>query len=113
MKTIREDIRQRAHASIFQYYAYLRVRDDVQYLEKVVPRAVALSVSPEPNRLGVIPVNSECVRLPYHRVPVYDPLRGVFTIEYLIDLQRSPLSYSAVYFKKDKEEKPFYYIIQR
>jgi len=112
VKTIREDIRQRARASIFQYHAYLRVRDDVQYLEKVVPRAVALSVSPKPNRLGVIPVNSECVRLPYHGVPVYDPLRDVFTIEYLIDLQRSPLSYSAVYFKKDKEEKPFYYIIR-
>lgn len=111
-RLIREDIRQRARASIFQYHAYLRVRDDVQYLEKVVPRAVALSVSPKPNRLGVIPVNSECVRLPYHGVPVYDQLRNVFTIEYLIDLQRSPLSYSTVYFKNDKEEKPFYYIIQ-
>ncbi|MBI4359404.1 MAG: L-tyrosine/L-tryptophan isonitrile synthase family protein [Candidatus Nealsonbacteria bacterium] len=109
-REIRRDIKSRAHESIFQYHAYLKVRDDIDYLARAVPHALPLTVSPKPNRLGIIPVNKECIRLPYHGVPVCYPKKNLFLIEYLIDIKRRPLDYTLVYFDQDRENKPFYYI---
>ncbi len=107
---IREDIRTRAYEAVFQYHAYLLLRDKINYLEKVVPGALQLSVSPKPKRLGIIPINKECYLLPYHGVPVYYPEKDIFLVEYLIDIKRSHFNYTLVYFDEDQEHKPFYYI---
>jgi hypothetical protein len=111
VRTIREDIRNRTHETIFKYYAYLRVRDDLAYVEKTVPHALALSVSPKPYRLGVLPVDKECIRLPSHGVPVYGAARNAFSIEYLIDIKRNAHTYTPVHLQGDSDAAPFYYVV--
>jgi pyoverdine/dityrosine biosynthesis protein Dit1 len=109
-RLIREDIKKRAHEAIFHYHAFLQLRDQINYLEKMVPYGLALTVSPKPNRLGIIPVHKECLRLPYHGVPVYYPEKNLFLIEYLIDIKRRERNYTLIFFDQDKENKPFYYL---
>ncbi|MDP3093189.1 MAG: L-tyrosine/L-tryptophan isonitrile synthase family protein [bacterium] len=109
-RKVREDIKKRTHESIFQYHAYLKTRDDIDYLEKVVPHGLPLTVSPKANRLGIFPVSRICTRLPYHGVPVYSPRKNLFLIEYLIDIKRRQENYTQVYFDQDQDNKPFYYI---
>lgn len=108
---VRETIRQRTHSAVFSYHAYLGLRDDIDYIEKTVPHYIALSVSPKPYRLGILPIHKECVRLPYHGIPVYYPQENQCLIEYLIDVRRSKYKYTPVIVEEDKEEKPFYYIV--
>ena len=81
VKKIRHDIQTKTHDSIFQYHAYLKMRDGIDYLEKVVPHGLPLTVSPKVNRLGIFPVSKVCSRLPYHGVPVYYPKKNLFLIE--------------------------------
>lgn len=107
----RQRIKTTAHEAIFKYFAYLALRDKINYIEKKVPHAITLTVSPKPNRLGIIPVHKECIRLPYHAVPVYYPKENKFLLEYLIDIKRSRHQYKLVYFDQDKENKPFYYSV--
>lgn len=112
-KTVRETrhaIEKEMHKMLIRYLAYLMVRDDLNFIEKTIPHAITLSVSPKPNRLGIIPVASHCIRLPYHGVPVYHPAQNKFTIEYLVDILRTPASYKKIYWKNDKERKPFFYV---
>lgn len=107
---IRKYIKTMTYEMLLQYHAYLMVRDDLNFIQKAIPHAITLSVSPKPNRLGIIPVDKNCIRLPYHGVPVYHEKRNVFTIEYLIDLMRTNKIFQKVYWKRDKEKYPFYYI---
>ncbi len=107
---IRKYIKAMTHETLLNYHAYLMVRDDLNFIEKTVPNAITLSVSPKPNRLGIIPVNKNCIRLPYHGVPVFHVKKNIFTIEYLIDVLRMKETFIRVYWKEDKENKPFYYI---
>ncbi len=111
-RQVREDLRRRAHEAIIAYHAYLGMRDDIGYIEKEVPGALHLSVAPKPGRLGIIPIGRDCIRLPYHGIPVYDPARDAFSIEYLIDVQRDTRAYTPVYLEEDREEKPFYYVLE-
>ena len=105
---IRREIENSAISGIPKYFAYLAVRDDLNYLETVVPHYIPLTVSPKPNRLGIIPVNEHCQRLPYHGVVVRHP-DSTYTIEYLIDIKRDGKTYTPVYITTDSEDKPFYY----
>lgn len=107
---IRKHIEIMTYETLLRYHAYLMVRDDLNFIEKTVPHAITLSVSPKPNRLGIIPVNKNCIRLPYHGVPVYHENKNIFTIEYLIDLMRKKGEFKKVYWNEDKEKYPFYYI---
>ncbi|MEK7174693.1 MAG: L-tyrosine/L-tryptophan isonitrile synthase family protein [Patescibacteria group bacterium] len=109
VRAIRKRLREEVHKAIFKYHAYLGVRDDLHYLETVAPGAIPLSVSPKPNRLGIIPLNLASVRLPYHGVPVYYPEKNLVDIEYLVDLLRSAATYTAVHWENDGDPKPFYY----
>lgn len=110
---VRDDIKRRTHQSIFQYHAYLKVRDDLDFIQQTIPQAITLSVSPKPNRLGIIPVHKECIRLPYHGVTVYYPNKNLFLVEYLIDIKRRNLTYTQVFLKQDPDNKPFYYIARK
>lgn len=107
---VRKEIRKKTQQCILKYFAYLKTRDDLDYIERTVRDHIALSVSPKPMRLGVIPINRKCIRLPYHGVPVYHKKKKTWSIEYLIDLRRSKKKYIAVFWKDDGEKKPFYYI---
>jgi len=108
---IRVSIRQRTHESIFDYHAYLMVRDDLDYLHKTVPESLTLSVSPKSNRLGVLPIDSVNIRLPYHGVPVYYQKDDQYLVEYLVDILRGDHSYTAVHIAGDTDVQPFYYKI--
>lgn len=110
VKAVRKGIAQRTHEAIFQYHAFLMVRDDIGFIENTVPNAVTLSVSPKPDRLGIIPVNKDCQRLPYHSVPVYHPGDKRFSLDYLIDIKRDGGNYKPVFLEEDEEDVQFYFI---
>lgn len=112
-KNTRDYLQKMAHEMLIKYYAYLMLRDELHFLEKVIPHNITLSVSPKENRLGIKPVDSNCIRLPYHGVPVYNMKENNFTIEYLIDLERTPGVYQRVYWEEDQEQKQFYYIKEK
>lgn len=105
---VRQQLKSDAQNAVHKYFAYLKTRDALEYIEKVVPNFIPLSVSPKPNRLGIIPVNKHCTRIPYHGVPVKNT-DGVFTIEYLVDIQRDESEYQAIYLDGDVENVPFWY----
>lgn len=109
----RNDIRKRAREAVFYYHAYLKIRDEINYLEKTIPGHLPLTVSPKTNRLAIIPVNEKCQRLPYHSLPVFYSKENLFLLEYLIDIKRSNLHYQLIYFDQDQEDKPFYYLVNR
>ncbi|HEV2339862.1 MAG TPA: L-tyrosine/L-tryptophan isonitrile synthase family protein [Patescibacteria group bacterium] len=106
---VRKYIKDETHKMLLQYHAYLMVRDDLNFIENFIPHAITLTVSPKPNRLGIIPVSKNCIRLPYHGVPVYHEKIKDFTIEYLIDIERKNKTYKKMYWDKDKETRPFFY----
>lgn len=108
---IRQMIRKKVEQSLTGYFAYLKTRDDLNYLEKKVPHFLALSVSPKPKRLGIIPVNTWSDKLPYHSVPLYILKNKHFMMEYLVDLKYGNYICEACYLQEDKEKKPFYYIV--
>lgn len=110
VKRIRKRILKEAHTMLVKYHAYLSVRDDLDFIQRRIPHAITLSVSPKPGRLGIIPINSHTIRLPYHGVVVYNRKKTLFTIEYLIDIQRDNRTYQPVFWSEDKEQKPFFYI---
>jgi pyoverdine/dityrosine biosynthesis protein Dit1 len=112
-RRVREYINKKVESSLIGYFAYLRTRDDLNFLEKKVPHFLALSVSPKPKRLGIIPVNVWSDKLPYHSVPVYDAQKNKFTMEYLVDMKYGNKQYATCFLKGDGENKPFYYILNK
>ena len=108
----RKKLRSETHETVFKYHAYLLVRDDLDYIQKKSPNSIPLSVSPKPNRLGVIAVHQDCLLLPHHGVTVFYPDRGMFLIEYLIDIKRRNCSFTPVFLRGDKDNKPFYYEVK-
>jgi hypothetical protein len=108
-KAAREHIDQTVSHIIFNYLSYLSVRDDIKFLERVVPHGLSLTVSPKKYRLGVQPISPDITKLPYHGVPVFHKDSQSFSIEYLIDLKRLPVKITPVFWSSDPEELPFYY----
>lgn len=111
IKKARKKMEKLTYEMIIKYFAYLSLRDKLDFINKKVPHGIALSVSPKPNRLGIIPVGRDIIRLPYHGVPVYNSKLEKFTIEYLIDIQRMNFVFKKIYWVHDKEKKPFFYIM--
>ena len=107
----RREIRQRTEQCIFSYFSYLKTRDDIHYLEKVVPHYLALTVSPKPGRLGIIPIFRHVSILPYHGVTVFNNQKNKWDIKYLIDISRDRLKkYTPVHLEKDSDPAPFYFL---
>ncbi|MEK7496411.1 MAG: L-tyrosine/L-tryptophan isonitrile synthase family protein [Patescibacteria group bacterium] len=96
--------------AIFNYFAYLKVRDDFHLIEKKCEGAVPLTVSPKPGRLGIYPIDRQVEILHTHGVPVYRLKYNRFNIEYLYDLQRTGKKYTPMYLVGDKDNKPFFYV---
>lgn len=108
-RAARKDIAKRTKKALIEYFAYLSVRDDLNFLEKSIPHYLALSVSPKPYRLGIIPVNKKIKILPYHGVPVFDEKTESWDIVYLVDLERKNERYKKAILKEENEKAPFYY----
>jgi hypothetical protein len=70
-----------AHRQFFAYRSLLALRDSTGYLHDLRPFALKLTVSPKPENLAVLPVNTWSKILPYHGVPVLDD-GGRWTIHY-------------------------------
>lgn len=109
-RRVRLALQRQTMKTLVYYFSYLQARDDVRFLETAVPGFLALSVSPKPERLGVIPVSREVSVLPYHGVPVYDTKKKRWSIEYLIDIRRDRTAvYTPIHVKGDKDKEPFFY----
>ncbi len=96
--------------AIFNYFAYLKLKNDFNIVENYIPDALQLTVSPKYGRIGVNPVDKKINRLYTHGVAVYKKKEKEFDIEYLFDLLRSNKKITALYFDRDREKKPFLYI---
>lgn len=111
---IRQSLRKCADQVIVRYFSYLETRDELDFLNKKVPGYCALTVSPKPKRLGILPISKEVTILPYHGVPVYDEHKHVWDVRYLIDIQRDQnRRYVAVHLEGDRDSEPFYYSARR
>lgn len=110
IKKIRERIKKDTHNAILKYFSYLKTRDDLNFLDNEIKGALALSVSPKPKRIGVLPINKLIKKLPHHGVTVYNSKKNFFNIEYYIDLLRSNKKYQPVYLQGDFDNQPFFYI---
>lgn len=109
-KRARLNLERRVQTCICEYFSYLATRDELQFLEKTIPHYLALSVSPKPGRLGIIPIHKTFTVLPYHGVPVLDTNKHTWNLEYLIDIMRdSKHSYRPVHVVDDTDQEPFYY----
>ena len=108
-QTIRGRLNEAATEAVFKYLAFLDVRDETGYLEKIVPDNLKLTLSPKPLNLGIHPINAHTDILPHHAIPVYDLRFDHFTMKYWIDIRRSSSSFRPVYLVGDNEDAPFYY----
>jgi hypothetical protein len=107
LSEIIDDISGRTHEAVLSYFAYLKARDDLGFVEKVAPDSLPLSVSPKRGRLGVFPIERKQTKLPYHSVPIVKS--DGLSLEYLYDVERSYASLVPVQLKGDSDNMPFYY----
>lgn len=103
-KRCRNLLEKKVRQAICRYFALLAVRDEVNFLEKKVPRYIALTVSPKPYRLGIHLIHRQVDILAHHGVPVGRK------IQYLIDVRRSPKRFARIYLNEDGEKLPFLYL---
>lgn len=109
VRVAREDIRKRANDAFIRYYSYLQIKNELDFVNKMIGTSLPLTVSPKEGRLGIIPVGKDINILPYHGVTVYFPRENRFTIMYLIDLENAGMRLRPVVLRGDKDKKPFYY----
>jgi len=111
---IRQKLRKQADQVIVRYFSYLETRDKLDFLNKKVPGQCALTVSPKPMRLGILPISKTITILPYHGVAVYDEHKHAWDIRYLVDIQRDQnRRYIAVCLEGDADPEPFFYSSRR
>ncbi|MDO8659713.1 MAG: L-tyrosine/L-tryptophan isonitrile synthase family protein [Candidatus Parcubacteria bacterium] len=110
---IRKNIQNMAKKAFVQYFSYIEVKNQLDFITKVMGFNLPLTVSPKKGRLGVIPVDKHIKILPYHGVTIYSPLKNKFDIIYLVDLENSLLKTRAIFLKGDKDSKPFYYELMK
>lgn len=103
-------IQRRAESGVVNYRAFLEARDRIQLLERVAPDALAMTVSPRPDRLGVRPLPSPSQILPYHGVSVITADGNGMEVKYLWDLRRSGATYRPLHLEGDRDPAPFAYI---
>lgn len=107
---IRKHIEDAAIIATVKYFAYLQMRDEIGFLDKEFGDTyITLTVSPKPNRLGIIPVRRNITILPHHGVPFVNPVNKSFSIAYRIDVLRDGNNYAKVILSGDSDSEPFYY----
>jgi len=105
-----DSIQKRAESGVVTYRAFLEARDRIGLLERIVPGALAMTVSPRPGRLGVRPLPPPAQILPYHGVTVIAADGASMDISYLWDLRRSGKTYTPLHLDGDTDPAPFAYI---
>lgn len=108
---LRKILNKNAINAVLDYHAYLSVRDATNYIQRVVPNSIQLSVSPKRKRIGVIPIEKGITKIPHHAVTVLYKNKKKFNLEYLIDIKRTNREYEPIYVKLDKDFAPFFYIV--
>lgn len=110
-KRVREALIKFALPSSFEYFSYLELRDDLNFLQKEFgENYLPLTVSPKANRLGIIPIHQNITVLPHHGVPVYDQKNEIFNIMYLIDVLQT-YDFIEAHLENDDDTAPFLYLI--
>lgn len=104
----REYIDKIAHRKFFAYRSILALRDSTGYLHNLRPHALKLTVSPKPENLAVVPVNTWSGILPYHGVPVLDK-DGRWHILYWGGLGESVGALEALHLDGDADKAPIGY----
>lgn len=97
-----------AHRQFFAYRSILSLRDSTGYLHNLRPQAIKLTVSPKPENLAVIPVNTWSGILPYHGVPVLDAEQR-WHIAYYGDIGSSFGPLAALHLADDADAAPVAY----
>lgn len=110
IKKIRKSLKERSQETTMKYHAYLKTRDDLDFIQKTFPHSLPLSVSPKRGRIGLLPINENITKIPHHALTIYDAKKNKFDLVYYIDLLRDGSEYTPVYLAEDPEDKPFYYI---
>lgn len=106
---LRQQLERRSAEGVVRYRAFLEARDRIQLLERYAPKAVALTVSPRPGRIGVRPLPLPADVLPYHGVPVWNGKDQTLSIVYIWDLRRQALEVSPIHLKGDTDYTPYLY----
>jgi hypothetical protein len=108
LRYVRDYVDKVAHRQFFAYRALLSLRDTTGYLARLRPNAIKLTVSPKPENLAVVPINTATGVLPYHGVPVLGA-DGGWTISYLSRLGEDYLGLTALRLAGDNDEAPIAY----
>ena len=101
-----------AHRQFFAYRSLLALRDSTGYLHDLRPHALKLTVSPKPENLAVVPVNTWSKILPYHGVPVLDA-EGRWTIQYRAAVGAAFGPVDALHLAGDADPAPIAYRVRR
>lgn len=109
-KALRDELVERSEDGVVRYRAFLEARDKVQLLELFAPKALAMTVSPRPGRLGVRPLPEPADVLPYHGLPIWDAESRALLIDYRWDFFCEDVQATPVYWDEDGEDKPFLYL---
>lgn len=105
-----QKIAKQTEIATIKYLAYIKTKDDLQFVKKILGTYLPLTVSPKHGRIGILPIRKDVVILPYHGVPVKDVKSGKWDIRYLCEIKYGVGKYEAVYLKKDRDKNPFYYL---
>lgn len=97
-----------AHRQFFAYRALLALRDSTGYLHELRPFALKLTVSPKPENLAVVPVNTWSRILPYHGVPVLDGA-GRWRVAYRAEVGDLHGAVEAIHLAGDRDPAPIAY----
>lgn len=109
-RELRQSLTNRSLEGVVNYRAFLEARDRVQLLELFAPKALAMTVSPRPGRLGVRPLPEPADVLPYHGLPIWDDEANALLIDYRWDFFCEDVQATPVYWENDLEDKPFLYL---
>jgi pyoverdine/dityrosine biosynthesis protein Dit1 len=106
---VRNHLREKEPVAIASYFAYLKARDDISFIESIVPNGLPLSVSPKEGRLGIYPIHQAITVLPYHGIPILWK-DNRFSIEYIYDTKRMKKHFEKVRIQEDQDlREPFLY----
>jgi hypothetical protein len=112
-KIIYKKITKKTNEAIIKYLAYIKTKDDLEFIDKTLSIYLPMSVSPKPGRIGILPINKDINILPYHGVPVKDTKSGKWDIKYLCDIKYNKRKYRSIYLNGDNDKQPFYYLLLR
>jgi hypothetical protein len=109
-KVIYKKIIKKTNKAIVKYLAYIKTKDDLKFIDKILGIYLPMSVSPKLGRIGILPISKDINILPYHGVPVKSYKSGEWNIKYLCDIKYGVDKYKEIYLKGDLDSKPFYYL---